>query len=397
MPRTGHAALLLCAVLLAGCASARAQAPDWKAQPAYTPEPGNGPGITPGPDQSGRPQQPTSGASGPPTSATARPPSDPAVVATGLIAPSGIAVLPDGSALVGERTTGRILRVQGRAGKPVQTVRTLTGLDASGDGGLLDLALSPTYAQDGLVYAYLTTPADNRVVDFTLTGPATPVFTGIPRGATDNLGRIAFDTQGNLLIGTGDAGQPALAGDPTSLAGKVLEVTDVGRPASGASPVFTTGHHTVGGLCVDPDSGVDFETEPRSGSTPDEVNALSGGDDYGWPSPRSTSVGSAAEVPSAEGGVGGCAVLDGNLFVASLDDDALLSATFSATTPVKVGAFAESLKGRYGRLLTVVAAPDGTLWLTTSNKDGHGTPVAADERVLHLPPPVPPSGGTSKA
>ena len=114
------------------------------------------------------------------------------------------------------------MRVQPIAGQPVTTVRTITGLDSSGDGGLLDLALSPAYDEDHLIYAYVTTATDNRVVDFTLTGPVTPVFTGIPKGATGNAGRIAFDVDGSLLIGTGDAGQPALAQDPASLAGKVL-------------------------------------------------------------------------------------------------------------------------------------------------------------------------------
>ena len=101
-------------------------------------------------------------------------------MATGLTDPLGIAVLPDGTALVGQRN-GAILQVQPIAGQPVATVRTISGLDSSGDGGLLDLALSPAYAQDHLIYAYVTTATDNRVVDFTLTGPVTPVFTGIPK------------------------------------------------------------------------------------------------------------------------------------------------------------------------------------------------------------------------
>src|SRR5439155_11934034 len=121
------------------------------------------------------------------------------------------AMLPDGTALVGERTTGRIVRVQPVAGKPVPTVRQLSGLDTSGDGGLLDLALSPTYSEDGLIYAYVTTATDNRVVDFTLKGPVTPVVTGIPKGRIGNTGRIAFGADGDLYIGTGDAGRPALA------------------------------------------------------------------------------------------------------------------------------------------------------------------------------------------
>src|SRR5699024_2045427 len=135
------------------------------------------------------------------------------VVATHLVAPVGLTLLPDGTALVGERSTGRIVRVQPTPGKPVRTVRTLAGLDTSGDGGLLDLALSPHYAQDSLIFAYITTRTDNRVVVFTLHGPVTPVLTGIPKGTRDNAGRIAFDGAGNLYIGTGDVGRPRLAAD----------------------------------------------------------------------------------------------------------------------------------------------------------------------------------------
>jgi glucose/arabinose dehydrogenase len=132
------------------------------------------------------------------------------------------------------------------------------GLDTAGGGGLLDLALSPTYSQDGLVYAYVTTPSDNRVVDFTLRGPVTPVFTGIPKGTSGNSGRIVFGADGDLYIGTGDAGEPALAGNPRSLAGKVLRVNDIGDPAPdnpvASSSIFTSGHRALAGVCGVPQS-----------------------------------------------------------------------------------------------------------------------------------------------
>jgi hypothetical protein len=57
---------------------------------------------------------------------------------------------------------------------------------------------------------------------------------------------------------------------------------------------------------------------------------------------------------------------------------------------ISLSPYSSSLRHKYGRLLTVVGAPDGALWLTTSNRDGHGHPVPADERVLRI---VPSSGG----
>ena len=182
------------------------------------------------------------------------------MVATKLNQPTGLVVLPDGTALVGERTTGRILRVQPMPGQPATLVQRLAGVDGSGDGGLLDLAISPTFDQDGLIYAYLSTATDNRVVHFSLGSPPSAIVTGIPKGRTGNAGRIAFDATGALLTGTGDAGRPALAASATSLAGKILRTSDIGRPLPDnpvpGSPIFARGLRSVDGLCVDPRTGL---------------------------------------------------------------------------------------------------------------------------------------------
>jgi glucose/arabinose dehydrogenase len=92
-------------------------------------------------------------------------------------------------------------------------------------------------------------------------------------------------------------------------------------------------------------------------------------------------------LPTRYAAPGGCAVLGGRLWVTSLGGEALLTAPLRATRLLlTTGQFTPFLKHRYGRLKTVVAAPDGALWLTTSNRDGHGTPVAADERVIRWIP-----------
>ncbi len=387
------------ALLLAGCASgAGAGPPTWVPKPSFQGEGGATPSVGPGPQlpgggAGGTPNGP-GGSAVPGPSSTDPNASDPAVVATKLRSPVGLTLMPDGTALVGERTTGRIVRVQPKPGQPVTTVRTLSDLDASGDGGLLDLALSPTYTEDGLIFAYLTTRADNRVVTFTLTGPVTPVVTGIPKGNTGNAGRIAF-AGGVLYIGTGDVGRPALAADPKSLAGKVLRVTDIGRPAPGnpspSSPVFTRGHHGVAGLCP---TGADdvLETEIAGADGLDEVNVLRGGADYGWPTAGPASQGPLTTLPTNQRTPGGCAVLDGMLYVTSLDGRALLSSQLTNRSgAASAGAFTPMLVGKYGRLRTVVPDPQGgALWLTTSNRDGKGRPVADDERVLRI---VPSGGG----
>jgi glucose/arabinose dehydrogenase len=385
------AAAVAGALLLAGCGvGARAVAPTWLPKPSFNGEgqQPNASAIAPQPGQPGN-GSPSTGSASSSSSGANR--DDPAVVATKLTAPDAIAILPDNTALVGERTTGRILQVQPVAHKPVKTVRTLTGLSTAGGGGLLDLALSPNYIQDNLIFAYLTTKTDNRVVAFTRTGAVTPVLTGIPRGTSDNTGRIAFGGDGQLYVGTSDAGQPRLAADPNSLAGKVLRVTDIGRAAPGnptaSSPVFTSGHHVVAGLCLIADTNTLLEVEPKGTDGLENVNVLTKGDAYGWPTSTPWSQGPLTTLPSSAGGPGGCAVLNGNLYVTSLDGKALLTAKLTGKGGAwSAGKFGVTLKRTYGRLRTVVAAADGALWLTTSNRDGLGTPVAADERVLRIVP-----------
>jgi glucose/arabinose dehydrogenase len=389
--------LLLAGALLAACgAGADARTPPtWVPKPDFSGE--GGPDTTgPSPGQPGNPNAPGPTAPNPSGPSSSGP--DPAIVATNLVAPTGLALLPDGTALVGERTSGRIVQVQPQPGQPVRTIRTVAGIDAAGDGGLLDLAVSPTYQEDGLVYAYLTTATDNRVVSFTLTGRPTPILTGIPKGMTGNTGRLLFDDTGVLYIGTGDAGQPAIAENATSLAGKVLRVTAIGQPAPGnptpTSPIYTRGHQVVDGLCPDA-TGEVIEVEPGPNNSATEVNILHGGADYGYPSGAATSRAPDTRLPDGKTGVGGCAVIGPQLFVTSRDATALLTAAVASRSgSTTFGDFTTVLAGRYGRLLTVVAAPDGALWLTTSNRDGHGHPIPTDERVLRI---MPEAGGSAQA
>jgi glucose/arabinose dehydrogenase len=380
------AASAAAALTLAACGGgAQASGPTWVPAPSFAGE---------GDQPSAAPNVPQPGATGPsgPTSTTPRSSDDPAVVATNLRAPDAIVIMPDGSALVGERG-GRIVAVQPQPHQPVRTVRTLTGLDTAGDGGLLDLALSPNYAQDSLIYAYVTTGTDNRLVDFTLTGPVTPVFTGIPKGATGNTGRIVVNADGTLSIGTSDAARPSSAQSRTSLAGKVLRLSDIGSAATGnpnpGSAAFASGLSGVAGLCLDTQHDVLFAVQPKGLGGKSTVVVVRAGADYGWPTSSATSAKAIATIPAPFATPGGCAVQADALYVTSLDGKTLLGAPLTVSgSSVKVGSFAGYLPGRYGRLQTVVAAPDGALWLTTANRAGNGKPIADDERVLRIQAPA---------
>ena len=379
---------VLALLLLTGCsAAADALRPDptWEPQPegpppADLPQPSQGRGA-PSPAPPGQPGGPEAGTA-----------DDPNVVAVGLTLPWGLAVLPDGTALVGERTTGRLLIVQPQRA-PARPVRVIAGVDATGDGGLLGLALSPNYQSDGLVYAYLTTKTDNRVVRFALKGAITPVLTGIPKGRVGNGGRIAFGSDGKLFVGTGDAGRPALAADRRSLAGKVLRVDTFGRPDRAnpdpSSPVYSLGHGRLAGLCL---SGVNqaYTTEPGQ-ARQDEVNRIEAGRDYGWPGgTRSGAATPDRQVPAGVGGLAGCAIIERGLFVASTTGKRLYALPLDQSG--QPGQPADYLVGAYGRLRTVVAAPDGALWLTTSNKEAAGRPTPQDDRIIRI---MPPAGSTN--
>src|SRR3954468_17724898 len=210
---------------------------------------------------------------------------DPQTVATRLDVPWGLTFLPDGAALVAERNTARVLRMSPGA-KP-QEVYRVPGVVPAGEGGLLGLAASPGYAQDGWIYAYLTAERDNRIVRFKLSGGAAPevIFDGIDKARNHDGGRIAFGPDGMLYVGTGDAGKPSAAQDLGDTNGKILRLTPGGDPAPGnpvaGSPVYSLGHRNVQGLAWDA-MGRLFATEFGQNRF-DEVNQIEPGGNYGWP------------------------------------------------------------------------------------------------------------------
>lgn len=302
------------------------------------------------------------------------------MVATCLHAPWGLAPLPDGnSALVGERTTGKIFRVA-RQADPV-LVTTIDGVDATGDGGLLGIALSPYFSEDGLIYAYVTTATDNRIVRIAAGDTPKAIFAGIPKGSTGNGGPIVFGRDRMLYVTTGDAGDPDAAKNPASLAGKVLRLDGSGKPATGNpkpdSPIFASGLSDPTGACLLPDGNVgtvdhrgqaDVLLTVRTGRNYD---TLSAGDAL-W----TYQVGA--------GGAVDCTISADTLISSSLVKKQLTGIQMTAAggftgTPQALAA------GTYGRLLTLATGPQGEIWFTTSNKDGHGTPVPSDDRVVVLP------------
>ena len=311
----------------------------------------------------------------------------PETVATGLTTPWGLAFLPDGSALVAQRDDGRILQVRPGGDAPRQVYR-VPGVSASGEGGLLGLAVARDFAATGLVYAYFTANADNRIVRFKLgdAGPPQVIFDGIDKAGNHNGGRIAFGPDGMLYAGTGDAGNGSASQDRGDSNGKILRLTPDGKPAPGnpfaGSPVWSLGHRNVQGLAWDATGtmyGIEFGQNRF-----DEVNLVQPGKNYGWPEVEGKGGDARFVEPivtwrTTEASPSGAAVAGRTLYVAALRGQRLW------TVPLDGGQPKAELSGRYGRLRTVAVAPDGALWLTTSNTDGRGDPKDGDDRILRFP------------
>ena len=190
--------------------------------------------------------------------------------------PWGIAFLPDGDALVAERDSGRIVRIPAGGGKP-RRVMTVPGVAAGGEGGLLGLAVSPRYARDRYVYAYLTAASDNRIVRFRLGGSVRNVLTGLQKSGIHNGGRIHFGPDGKLYAGVGDAANTGNSQDPGSRNGKILRMD----PSGANARVWTLGHRNVQGFAWDR-AGRMWASEFGQ-NTFDEVNLIRRGRNYGWP------------------------------------------------------------------------------------------------------------------
>ncbi|MFJ9341711.1 PQQ-dependent sugar dehydrogenase [Streptomyces sp. NPDC101733] len=378
-------ALVGCGALLtAGCGGPDAQ-------------PWAGPGTSP---PAGSPSAGRSGTAGPPEAPAAPAKGSVTVtgeVAKGLESPWGVAPLPGGDLLVASRDKGTISRVATGSGAVTQ-IGKVPGVAPGGEGGLLGLALSPSFATDRLVYAYFTTESDNRIARMRYDeqrgpgqqlGAPDTVLRGIPKGVIHNGGRIAFGPDRMLYAGTGESGDKGLAQDRKSLGGKILRMTPDGQPVHGNpeadSVVYSYGHRNVQGLAWDKDKRL-WAAEFGQ-NTWDELNLIRPGGDYGWPevegkAGRPGFVDPVAVWKPDEASPSGIAWAQGSIWMAGLKGERLWRIPLKGETAVAdPEAF---LTGTYGRLRTVIPLDGDRLLLVTSETDGRGSPQAGDDRILTL-------------
>ena len=325
------------------------------------------------------------------------PPEVVGTIASGLAVPWGVGFLPNGDAVVTERDTRRVLLLEAPTydERQVGVISAAVPLgDQGGEAGLPGVAVSPDFAEDQMLYFYLSTATDNRIVKATLEegrlGAPEVILDGIPNGFIHDGGRLAFGPDGYLYASTGETGQGELAQDRSTLAGKILRITTDGDPAPGNpdpdSPIWSHGHRNEQGLAFD-DAGNLWASE-FGANTFDELNLVEGGDNYGWPHVEGRGDDPALTDPqvvwdTSEASPSGLTHLDGRLWLAALRGKRLWRVDVAggrASNPT------DFFVGRYGRLRTVVVAPDGNLWVTTSNRDGRGAPGPRDDLILVVEP-----------
>jgi glucose/arabinose dehydrogenase len=318
------------------------------------------------------------------------------VVAKDLNVPWDIAFLPDGDMLVTERP-GQLRRL----GKHPATM-DIPGVIKSGEGGLMGIALHPNFSKNHFVYLYFTTSVDgqtNKIDRFTLNDDNTlskdkTILEAIPSSIYHDGGQLAFGPDGMLYITTGDAQQPELAPNLSSLAGKILRLTpdgDIPNDNPFKTAVWSYGHRNPQGIAWDNQGRLWATEHGRSGvlSGFDELNLIERGKNYGWPDSQGTTVKTGTVGPVLQSGASttwapsGIAYANGKLFFAGLRGVGLYEVSIDvfghATSAVR------RFPDVYGRLRAVVLGPDGALYVTTSNRDGRGKVQDGDDKIIRIP------------
>ena len=337
------------------------------------------------------------------------------VVASGLDTVWELVWGPDGFIWMTERG-GRISRVSPQTG--VVTPVGQVAVSEIGEGGLMGLALHPDFATQPWVYVAHTYTSQagtrNRVVRFRYDGNTLGsqeiLVTDIPGSSIHNGSRLVIGPDRLLYITTGDASDGPIAQNKDALGGKILRLTLDGQPAPGNpfnSRIYSYGHRNPQGMVFAPD-GTLYITE-HGPSDNDEVNRIEAGRNYGWPNVHGRcdgDIGMSESSFCASNNVveplefwtptiapAGLAYYDSNLIPGFRRS--LLFATLKDRTLYRLGLSADGrsitstqklFDGDFGRLRAVLVAPDGSIYIGTSNRDGRGSPSSSDDRIIRIRP-----------
>ena len=319
----------------------------------------------------------------------------PEVVAQDLTTPWSVAFLPDADMVISERS-GQLVRV-GKSGAQFK----IDGVRQTSEGGLLGIALHPDFSTNNYVYIYFTTDSNgslsNQIDRYTLLNNQlkldTTIIKDIPAASNHNGGTIAFGPDSLLYATTGDAAKPELAQDRASLAGKILRMNDDGSVPSDnpfSNLVWSYGHRNPQGIAWT-EEGVLWSVEhgpsgPDTGR--DELNLITKASNYGWPEITGDENQGGMVAPVAQSGdsetwaPAGIAYYNGSLYFAGLRGQSLYQAKINNDNSVSLQ---RHFSEEYGRLRAVSVYKD-KLYISTSNRDGRGSPNANDDKILRIDP-----------
>jgi glucose/arabinose dehydrogenase len=318
--------------------------------------------------------------------------------------PWAIAWLPDGRSLITERP-GRLALVDGDA---LTEVAGLPAIAANGQGGLLDVALHPDYADTGWIYLTYSASSDEGygtvLVRGKLDGAALTDVEELYRqkpfvsGGRHFGSRIVFPGDGTLLFSIGDRGKRSPSQDRSNSIGSLIRLTLDGdvpsdNPFTGVDGVlpetYSYGHRNIQGMIVHPQTRDIWAHEhgPRGG---DELNWIRPALNYGWPEitygreyATNREIGG-FEQDGMEQPVtywdpsiapSGMAVYDGdafpgwsgNLFIGALAHQKIQRVVLDGRT---VAHQETLLDDDLGRIRDVRTGPDGFLYILTDASDG---------------------------
>jgi aldose sugar dehydrogenase len=322
------------------------------------------------------------------------------IVKSGLRVPWEILALPDNRLLITERPgTVRIFSLDDPS---KEVTLSVAGVSATGEGGLLGATLHPEFEQNHFIYLYYTLRSAsgliNRVERFRFENDRLEkdkvIIDNIPGNSNHDGGRIAFGPDGNLYIATGDAQNESAAQDRNSLAGKILRVDTEGKAVSDnpfGNPVYSMGHRNPQGLAWDGERKL-WSTEhgpSGAGSGFDELNLIEKGANYGWSVIKGDEQRTGMRNPVLHSGSketwapASLAFVGNSLFFGGLRGQTLYEAKLEESKPRLVAHF----RREFGRIRAIVPAEykgQQVLYLTTSNRDGRGNPIADDDRIIRI-------------
>jgi glucose/arabinose dehydrogenase len=321
------------------------------------------------------------------------------IVRDGLSSPWDIAFAPDGRMFVTEKPGNILVFASGAPNAPELSNNPVSSVRSDGEGGLMGIALDPSFASNGLVYVCVTRNDNgwlNQVLRYRASGNTLGfdgyvIRNGMLAGGNHDGCRIRFGPDGKLWVTMGEIGNTAFSQNPNSLNGKILRVNSDGSiPADnpimpGAlarTAVYTMGHRNPQGIAFQPGTGspyaiehahyVDHSTGSSSHAT---VMRLEAGGNYSWPNGS----GFGYKVPVWQSHdspyvatSGGSFVSNakwagwaGNLFLGALAGERLLRLVPNADGTFSTAA--SMYAGTYGRLRGLTEGPDGALYVTGDN------------------------------